>query len=144
MADVEIVIPDLRVVDDSINTNVNFILIEPRNSDDNIFIKVELLIGEKRRMIESYLRIKNSFMVPDERITEDLVVNTDVKSPEDIIYLADDVLVLETAVFQLIDVFDETDSIESLKLLIRLDWRYKREETLAKQWKKDLQLRMDL
>jgi hypothetical protein len=130
-------------IDDKLDLKISNFIIDTGDSYGNILLQYGFLITEKRRMMESYLRIKNSFVVPDERITEDLVVNTYVKSLEDIIYLADNVLVLETAVFQLIDIFDETDSIESLKLLVRLDLRDKREKTLTKQWRKDIELRIN-
>lgn len=126
------------------NTETSFIIIDLQIFEDSFFILHEISLREKRRIIESYLKIKNNFIISDERIIEDLIINTDVKSPTDTVSSIDNILVLETAVYQLINVFDEANSIDSPKLLIRLDWRDKREETLTKQWKKDLQLKINL
>jgi hypothetical protein len=130
---------------DGLNIKIdNFIIDLRNNNQDNIFIQYILLLINKRRMMESYLGIKNNFIISDERTMEDLIINTYVKSPEDIVFLTDDVLVLETAVFQLIDVFDEIDSLNTLKLIIRLDWGELREKYLANKWREDLKLKINL
>jgi len=135
---------DLGTTVDNILLLSYFSLIDSGTIDDNIFIKAYLTIKERRRMIESYLRIRNSFIISDTRIIEDLITNTYVKSPEDIIHSTDNVFALQTAIYQLINIFDEPESTELIKLIIRLDWRNKREEYLAKKWRENLRLKINL
>lgn len=124
-------IEDSGISDELVDCTFLFLVRDSITSSENVNINAQINLLERRRMLESVLKIDNDFTLTD------VISSAEELGIANVRYVGDEansdvqVYVDVTAVYHVVELVDDVNSTEKVNLIVRLSERDEREEFLT-------------